>query len=87
MDDFNEDDFELSEEETEALINLVNDVDDTLIGALEDAILEPDYIADVLMDRIAHIYLMRDEPDFEGLEELLMYTLSRIAERPSWDIQ
>ncbi len=83
----NEDDFELSEEETEALLEFVDNVDELLIGTIESGMLELDYMADVLMNRIEHLYLMRETPDFDGLEDLLHFTMDRIADRPSWDIK
>lgn len=82
-----EDDFDLSEEETRSLLEFVDNLDDLLLGTVESGLVALDYMADVLMNRIEHLYLMQESPDFEGLEELLRFTMDRIADRPSWDIK
>lgn len=44
-------------------------------------------LAGALQAQVVELYLLDNDPDFEGLEELLKTVLNDIINRPKWDIK
>ncbi len=85
MTDFDEEDFDLTEEEMSLLDGFSEQLDDLIFDYAENG-LDPYLAVGALMSRINLIYLTDEEPDIESLELFLETALEQVRNRPKWEI-
>lgn len=80
---FNNDD---DDDEFDIVLNFVKELDPIVDAAMDNG-MEYHTVASAMQAYITHLYTSGDNPDFDGLELLLLTVLENIQNRPRWDIE
>lgn len=73
------------DERDEIILEFLHKLDSLVDDTLNHDI-EYQTIAGTMQAYITHLYTLRDDPDLEGLEHLLITALESIQNRPKWEI-